>query len=77
MIWYSAEEFVPFGDGWVIARCINSDGVDFIYQAIFSPLDGWQFWDEEYWPEGRRQDEGFKVTHWAEIPTAGDMYEEF
>ncbi len=64
MKWVSVYEYLPGKfSGYVITRCLNSDDCDFYYMAIYT--DGeWEFWDEQYWPKGRRT-EGFRVTHWC------------
>lgn len=71
MRWYSVNEFLPGqGTGYVMAYCLNEDECAFVYMAIHME-DRWQFWDEQYWPEGRNKDGGLKVTHWMYIPDLG------
>ena len=71
MKWYSVNDFLPGkGVGYVIARVLNSDYSQFIYQAIHMG-ERWEFWDEEYWPKTRRDDK-FKVTHWTYMPELND-----
>jgi len=69
MQWYSVNLILPGQfTGYVIARVLNADNCQFIYQALYR--DGvWEFWDEEYWPSNR---EGFRVTHWTNMPKIGD-----
>jgi len=70
MQWYSVNLILPSQfTGYVIARVINADNCEFIYQALYHKGE-WEFWDEEYWPSDR--DDGFRVTHWMEMPNIGD-----
>ena len=70
MKWYSVDEFLPGkATGYVIARVLNSDYCQFIYQAIYTNKN-WEFWDEMYFP-GERMNE-IKVTHWAHMPELKD-----
>jgi len=70
--WYSTDEFLPGNNvGYVIARVLNADFCQFIYQAIHT-RDGWEFWDEEFWPEDCKRKEEIKVTHWAYMPEFHD-----
>lgn len=72
MKWYSVDTFLPgIGAGYVIARCLNADDCQFIYQAIYS-RGKWEFWDEEFWPEDRVKQDGFRVTHWTYMPEFHD-----
>lgn len=72
MKWHSVDEFLPGnGVGYVIARVLNADYCQFIYQAIYS-RNGWEFWDEEYFPDGRLKEEGFRITHWTYMPDLMD-----
>ena len=71
MKWYSVDNFLPGkGVGYVIARVLNGDSCQFIYQAIYTKK-GWEFWGEEYWPDYRIADY-FTVTHWAYMPELND-----
>lgn len=68
MKWYDARELLPGNRiGYVITRCVNSDGTEFIYQAIYTRGE-WKFLDEEYWTEHKPYDEKFQVTHWSDFP---------
>lgn len=72
MQWYSVKQFLPAkGSGYVIVRTLNADYCQFVYQAMYVK-GGWEFWDEEYWPEGRAKKEGMEVTHWTHMPELGD-----
>lgn len=72
MRWYSVDEFLPGNEiGYVIARVLNCDMCQFIYQAMYS--DGkWEFWDEEYFPEERLKEDSIRVTHWTYMPELND-----
>jgi len=66
MQWYSVNLFLPGQfTGYVIARVVNADDRQFIYQAYCHEGE-WEFWDEAYWP--KNHDRGFKVTHWMHMP---------
>lgn len=70
MQWYSVNLFLPGqSTGYVIARVLNADNCQFIYQAHYNE-GAWEFWDEEYWPKDRN--EVFRVTHWMQMPNMGD-----
>ena len=71
MRWHPVDEFLPGqGSGYVIARVLNCDDCQFIYQAMYI-AGKWEFWDEEYWPDDRKS-EGFRVTHWTFAPEFND-----
>ena len=69
MQWYSVNLFLPGQfTGYVIARVLNADDHQFIYEAHYN--EGvWEFLDDGLWPSGR---EIFRVTHWMEMPNIGD-----
>ena len=69
MQWYSVNLLLPGeSTGYVLARVLNSDNCQFIYQARYD--DGvWGFLDDGLWPSGR---EIFRVTHWTQMPDIGD-----
>lgn len=72
MKWYKTDRLLPGEDiGYVIARALNADYCQFIYQAMY--INGqWEFWDEEYWPDDRKKRDPLKVTHWAFLPEFED-----
>ncbi len=73
MKWYSVDRFLPGkGEGYVIVRIENCDQCEFVYMAFYSQ-GKWEYWDEEYFPSGRLDDEGIKVTHWMPMPNFGDF----
>ena len=75
MRWIDVNNLLPgLAEGYVITRVENSDGTEFIYQAIYT-CGKWEFWDQEYWPKERLEDEEFKVTHWTYMPNIEVEYE--
>jgi len=70
MKWYSVNLFLPgISTGFVIARVLNDDNCQFIYQALYNE-GAWKFLDDEYWFSDRN--EVFRVTHWTQMPNIGD-----
>ncbi len=65
MKWISVNKYLPGkATGYIITRCLNSDDCDFYYMAMLTG-GKWEFWDEEYYPDGYFTREGFRVTHWC------------